>query len=273
MHPLILPALLLTLSAPAATPATTPTPPPDWRPVSYAYTSYRSYRPYRRYRRYRPRHSYRYRSWKNNYLKKGGVTLSFRGGWQDLTHPGGPYQALQGRGSFGYTLGWNFNPFVHWGLSLDASFYGQKNGQLGHLKGIGMMNVTSDLTFRLYRPSDKRYVVPFLQLGLGVAILTGSKPKLETTEGCDGETETTPTYENHTLARGGIFQVGGGVEFFLTRWLSLSARALYRLHAMSGVTCAPGPNAICDDSDRKQYTLHGLVTDASLTIHWMSLFK
>ncbi len=240
---------------------------------SHRYRRSRRYRRQRRYRRSRRRRRSRRSS--KSYLKDGGLTFTLMGGYSDRIRPAGPYEALQRYGLFGYTFGWSFSPYLHLGVSVSADFMGQRDGQLGRVKGLGQLNVTSDLTVRLIAPSDRRYVVPFLQLGLGVTWLSGSVSREETGEGCDGEpetTETTETTDNITLARGGIFQVGGGVEFYLTRWLALGVRALYRLQVMSGLRCAEGPNAICDPAvDPNQQNLHVLSTDAYLTFHFWSL--
>lgn len=227
-----------------------------------------TYRPY--HRSYRRSSTYRKGLYADDYLKKGGGTVTFRGGYHDLTGEPGAFRLLQPWGSFGYGFGWNLSPFVHFGLGVEGLLFGQRDGGLGPVKSIAQINVISDVTFRLIRPSERRYLVPFLQVGLGLAFLTGSVKKTVTTEGCDGIPETTEKSNSVNLARGGLFQVGGGLEIFLTHFVSFSVRALYRAQPMSGLRCLEG--AACDPATgSSQATLHGFVADAALTFHFGSL--
>jgi hypothetical protein len=245
------------------------TPPPAYRaPTPPVY--YRSHRSYRSYRSYRSRPSYRNRTNADNYLKKGGLTFTARGGHHDLIGEPGAFELLEPRGSFGFGYGWNISPFVHFGLGVDGLVYGQEGQRLGPVKGLAQINVISDLTFRLLRPSERHLLVPFLQLGMGLGVLSGTVKKTVTTEGCDGAQETTESSKSTTLARGGIFQIGGGLEIWLTRAVSLDLRALYRVQPMSGLRCLEG--AACDRSTTpSQVTLHGFLADVALTVHFGGL--
>lgn len=226
------------------------------------------YAPTRRYGRssaYRGRD----RLFADNYLKKGGSTFTMRGGYHDLIVAKEGFGAMAPKGSFGYAWGWNINPFVNFGLGVDGFFYGAHRQIHGPVKGVGQINLTMDVIFRLIRPSERRYVVPFIQVGMGLALLSASAKKTEGSVDSEGEPVLTETQKSLLLSRGGLFQVGGGLEIFLTRFLSLSVRAMYRVQPMSGLRCVEG--ASCDPSrGLGQQNLQGFSADAGFTIHFGS---
>ncbi len=217
--------------------------------------------PYRRYyraysrppvRRYRRPRVYRNLS---PYHPKSTPYLGIGGGFLSFIKPTGGYEHLQAVADTGAFFGWNFGGIFALELGLSNTFYRPDKEMLGNVSRVGLVAVTLDTKLRLVKPSPKNWAVPFLQAGLGVYTLAGGVPS-----DCGG-------CKTKTLAHGGGLQVGGGVDFYLNRYVILGARVLYRHLFMSELQGA---------GDRvfrtgKPNRLHAVSGGLTLTTFWSHL--
>jgi len=67
------------------------------------------------------------------------------------------------------------------------------------------------------------------------------------------------------LAQGGGFQLGAGIDIYLTRWLTLGARLLYRGIIMGKIEESCGERCISDDPEDRTF-LHGLSGEINFSI-------
>ena len=239
---------VVVITPPPPPPATKPPPSASCRPATRCkpYRRYRTYRRYRRhrtyrryrthrryrsYRRYRPHRRYRrHRRYRLSrpYHKRGGPYFGYGMGYGGFIRPEGAYRHFDSLVYLTPYFGWSFNPIFALELGYSATLLKEKEHLLGDVKGPGLFNVTLDLKVRFLQPSRRRYVVPYLQAGLGVSFLQGTvKARTE----CEDD-------KGLLMAHGGSVQVGGGLDIYLSRWLVLGARALYRPMFMSGLRWA-----------------------------------
>lgn len=220
-----------------------------------SYRRYRRprYRSYRKYRRYRTgRLPYRYR---RPYHKSGGPYVGYGTGYLGFIRPAGGYQQLDTLVYLTPYVGWNFSPLFGLELGYSGTLLKQQDGVLGDVRGLGLFNVTLDLKVRLIQPTRLRYVVPYLQAGLGISFLQG-------TAKAHSECEDEKTL---TLAHGGMVSVGGGLDIYLTKWMTLGARGLYRPMFMSGLRCGPGE---CTVESSPLQPLHAWSVEFNIAITW-----
>lgn len=225
-------------------------------PVVKRCAPYRRYhrRNYRRYyRRYpRPRRIYRNLS---PYHPKSTPYLGIGGGFLSFIKPSGGFEHLQAVADTSAFLGWNFGGLFALELGLSNTFFRPDKKLLGNVSRVGLVAVTLDTKLRLTRPSPSSWAVPFLQAGLGVYTLAGGFP-----DDC-GKCKT------RTMAHGGGLQVGGGLDFYLNRYVILGARVLYRHLFMSQLLGANGRTFGTDKPTR----LHSVSAGLTLTAFWSHL--
>jgi hypothetical protein len=230
---------------------------PSCRPYKTYYRPH--YRPYYRphyrphYRTYpRPRHLYRNLS---PYHAKSTPYVGLGGGFLSFVKPTGGFEHLRSVADAGAFLGWNFGGFFALELGLANTFFRPDKERLGDVSRVGLLAVTLDTRVRLLRPSPRSWAVPFLQAGLGVYTLAGGFP-----DAC-GNCKT------RTMAHGGGLQAGGGVDFYLNRYVILGARVLYRHLLMSQLQAADGRVF----GARRPTRLHGVSAGLTLTAFWSHL--
>ncbi len=234
----------------------------------YRYRSYRRYRyrPHRRYRRHRQHRRYRrYRHHRRRtttllyryrpYHKKGGPYVGMGTGYLGLIRPSGGFEQLQPLVYLTPYLGYNFSPIFGLELGYNGTILKDRDGTLGNIQRPGLFNVTLDLKFRFIQPTQRRYVVPYLQAGLGLSFMQGTIRQSE----CDKR-------KTFNMAHGGTVSVGGGLDIYLTKWMTLGARALYRPLFMSGLRCGPGADARCGVNSPPFQTLHAWSAEFNLAI-------
>lgn len=216
----------------------------------------RVYRRYRRYRRYRTgRLPYRYR---RPYHRRGGPYFGYGVGYLGLIRPTGAYQHLDSMVYLTPYIGWNFSPIFGLELGYNGTILKERDGRLGNVKSPGLFNVTLDLKVRLLQPSRLRYVVPYLQAGLGISFMAGTV-KAESV--CDDD-------KNLNMAHGGTISVGGGLDIYLTKWMTIGARALYRPLFMSAMRCGPGADALCGTYSQPFQRLHAWSAEFNIAFTW-----
>jgi len=228
-------------------------------PVVKRCPPYRRYvRPYRRYHRLRysryprPRRIYRNLS---PYHPKSTPYLGLGGGFLSFVKPTGGFEHLQAVADTSAYVGWNFGGLFALELGLANTFYRPDQTMLGNVSRVGLVAITLDTKVRLVRPSPRTWAVPFLQAGLGVYTLVGGFP-----DGC-GKCKT------RTMAHGGGLQAGGGLDFYLNRYVILGARVLYRHLFMSQVLGTDGRIFGTDKPTR----LHAVSAGLTLTAFWSHL--
>jgi hypothetical protein len=168
----------------------------------------------------------------------------------------GAYQYLQEGGHIGTHFGWAFREVLSLELGFSGGMLREKEGYLGGVKSPSLLGLTLDFRFRFAEPDEGAKVVPYLQSGLGVYFLQG-RLKNE----C-GEYE-----EESTMAFGGGFQLGGGVDIYLNRFLTLGLRVMYRPLLMSNIECGPGSEAVCAAQDPQgRNAIHAISTGLTLTL-------
>jgi len=209
----------------------------------YRYTYRRYPRPNRLYRNLAPYHPKT-----TPYLGIGGGFLSF-------IKPTGGFEHLRAVADTGAFVGWNFGGLFALELGLANTFFRPDQQALGNLSRVGLVAVTLDTKLRLVKPSPRNWAVPFVQAGLGVYTLAGAIPN-----DC-GRCKT------KTLAHGGGLQAGGGLDFYLNRYVILGTRVLYRHLFMSELRGANGRVFGTSKPNR----LHGVSAGLTLSIFWSHL--
>ena len=214
---------------------------------------YRRYKYRRYYRRYpRPRRIYRNLS---PYHPKTTPYLGIGGGFLSFIKPTGGFEHLRAVADTSAHLGWNFGGLFALELGLANTFFRPNTQVLGDVSRVGLVAVTLDAKLRLTRPSPRNWAVPFLQAGLGLYTLAGGFP-----DDC-GKCKT------KTMSHGGGLQAGGGVDFYLNRYVILGARVLYRHLFMSELQGANGRVFRTAKPNR----LHGVSAGLTFTAFWSHL--
>lgn len=213
----------------------------------------KTYRPYRRYRRYRTtRLPYDYRK---PYHRRGGLYLGLGTGYLGFIRPTGAFKHMDSMVYFTPYFGWNFNPIIALELGYNGTFLKERGDHLGDIKNPALFNVSLDLKVRLLQPSRHRYVVPYLQAGLGISFLTGTV-KAQSECGKDKDIK---------MAHGGTISVGGGLDIYLKKWVTIGFRGLYRPLFLSGTRCGPGASARCGVESQPFQTQHAWSAELNFT--------
>jgi hypothetical protein len=217
------------------------------------YRPYRRYRRTRRYRRYRTgRLPYRYRK---PYHRKGGLYFGIGTGYLGFIRPTGAFKHMDSQVYFTPYFGWNFNPIIALELGYNGTILKERGDRLGNIKSPGLFNVSLDLKVRLLKPSRLRYVVPYLQAGLGISFMTGT---VKADSECDKD-------KSIKMAHGGTISVGGGLDIYLKKWVTIGLRGLYRPLFLSGTRCGPGASARCGVSSQPFQTQHAWSAELNFT--------
>lgn len=220
---------------PCAQPYAQPYPQPYPQPYAQPYPQPYYPPPYRRPVRYYPAPSWNL----GPYVGIGGGGFGVLGGR-------GPYEYLRSGGFGSLYLGLNF---AHrW--ALEFAFLGSVHDEEFSYEpqSLMMWGLTLDLRFNLVRPSWHHRFVPYLQAGLGAYGLVSDN------------------YEgSQSLAEGGGFQLGGGLDIYLARWLTFGVRVLYRGIIMGKVSDSCGDRCISPDAADNTY-IHGLTGELNMSI-------
>jgi hypothetical protein len=184
-----------------------------------------------------------------------GPYVGIGGGGFGIMSAKGPYEYLSSGGFGNLYVGMNFTPR----FALELAFIGSAHNEefdayyyadyVGDPNSLMMWGVTLDAKFNLVRPAWHRRFVPYLQAGLGAYGLFS-----------DSYVGT------QDLAQGGGFQVGGGLDIYVTRWLTLGARLLYRGIVMGELkdTCDGGQCISRSEQDRTY--INGLTGELNIAI-------
>ena len=211
------------------------------------------------YRRYRNRRCRCRRRRRRRHTKlKGGPTFGMGVGSLAILKSKGPYQHLAPGVYISTFFGYDFSHVLSIELGFNGSVHKEQGDALGGVKEPSLVGLALDFKFRLAEPGRGAKIVPFLQAGMGMFFLQGMASNAQ------GEYEDT----KKTLAHGGAFQLGGGLDFYLNRYLSLGLRVLYRPFFMSGMRCGQGPAAVCAAQDpESRPIMHTLSAELNLTLH------
>ena len=116
-------------------------------------------------------------------------------------------------GLVAFSVFWRVNPYFAWGGGIEVAGFGYEPPARMQYENAGAAAVWLGLKGRVYF-LDEGSIDPFLELGLGMAAL-----------GTSADDPAGDTYEQ--TGAGGSAQIGGGVDFFLSRSLRLGPRLLY----------------------------------------------
>lgn len=119
--------------------------------------------------------------------------------------------------------------------------------------------MTLDLKVRLHQPSRLRYVVPYLQAGPGISFMQGA---VKAQSECDDD-------KNFNMTHGGTISVGGGLDIYLAKWITIGAHALYRPLFLSSLRCGPGAGARCGVESQPFRTQHAWGAEFNIAFHWL----
>lgn len=158
----------------------------------------------------------------------------------------GPYEYISNGGFGNIYIGMNFLRR----FALELGFLGSVHNEewTYEPQALMMWAVTLDAKFNLVRPSWNRRFVPFLQAGLGAYGLVSDH-----------------YYGSSDVAQGGGFQVGGGIDIYLARWLTLGGRLLYRGIVMGQIKDSCGERCISSNEADQTY-INGLTGEINMSI-------
>jgi len=188
-----------------------------------------------------PRWGYRHRT----HAYFGGQLMGFIVAAQISDYTDGYLGHGGGGGLFG---GIRLNPFVslegNWMMTFhDETFQTSRGETVVDLDSIYLMTFTLDAKFHI---PTRGPIEPYFQAGVGFAYAGVTYP-----EGVNGDS---------VFAEGPVFNLGGGLDFWLGPWFSLGGRLLYR-----GIYFAePNANGIAEYSNY----INGLSVDVNATIHF-----
>ncbi len=117
-----------------------------------------------------------------------------------------------------------------------------------------MWGVTLDAKLNLTRPGWRRRLVPYLQGGIGAYGLVGDYY------------DDLGYVGSKALATGVGVQLGGGLDLYLTRWLVLGVRVLYRGIAMGKVKCGNSGDRCVSRDEADRTMIHGLTGELNMSI-------
>lgn len=171
----------------------------------------------------------------------------------------GPFQYIS-PGAFGNVyIGMNFSPR----FALELGFLGSAHQEQFAVydatysnyeqNSLLLWGVTLDAKLNLIRPSWRSRFVPYLQAGVGAY-------------GLVGERMDEWGYEQAELATGAGLQLGGGIDIYLTRWLTLGARVLYRGIYLGKLQCSDTGERCVSRDDADKTWLNGLTGELNLAI-------
>ncbi len=202
------------------------------------------YRPAPRYHRQR-------RFW-----RQGGVYTGAGFGAFGIIGAAGPYDNISAGGFANVWVGLNFSRRFALELGIIGSFHsdqysGYDDTYYGDYEDGGLMlwGVTLDAKLNMVNPGWHRRFVPYFQAGVGAYGLVSDS-----------------YYGSQSLANGAGVQLGGGLDIYLTRWLVLGGRVLYRGIALGDMNCG-GTTDSCTSSEGDSSTiLHGVTAEFNMAI-------
>ena len=118
----------------------------------------------------------------------------------------------------------------------------------GDPNALFLWGVTLDAKLNLLRPSWRHRLVPYLQVGGGAYGLYSDA-----------------YWGTSDLAKGGGFQAGVGLDLYLTRWLSLGARMLYRGIVMGKLNTTCDGECVSPNEEDRTY-INGLTGEVNMAI-------
>jgi opacity protein-like surface antigen len=139
-------------------------------------------------------------------------------------------------------------------LALELGFLGsvhQERFSYDVPSSLMMWGLTLDVRYNLIRPAWRSRFIPYLQAGVGVYGLVGDSY------------DEYGSGSSTSLATGGGFQLGGGVDLFVSRWLTVGARVLYRGIVLGQMRCSDG--CLSNDPADRSY-LHAITGELNAAI-------
>jgi hypothetical protein len=175
-----------------------------------------------------------------------GPYVGVGGGGFGVLGASGPFEYLGSGGFANIYVGMNFSRR----FALELGFLGSIHDEEFSYEPQSLMlwGVTLDLRYNLVSPSWTRRFVPYLQAGVGAYGLVSDNYS-----------------GSQSLAQGGGFQAGGGLDIYLARWLTVGVRLLYRGIIMGRVDDSCGDRCISQD-DADQTYIHGLTGEFNMNI-------
>lgn len=216
---------------PCAQPYAQPYPQPYAQPYPQPYYP----PPYHRPLRYHPASSWNL-----------GPYVGVGGGGFAVLGAKGPFEYLSSGGFASVYIGMNFARR----FALELGFLGSVHNEEWSYEPQSLMlwGVTLDARYNLVSPSWHRRFVPYLQAGVGAYGLVSDNYS-----------------GSQTLAQGGGFQLGGGLDIYLARWMTFGARLLYRGVIMGKVNDTCGDRCISTNEADKTY-INGLTAELNMSI-------
>lgn len=185
------------------------------------------------------------RPWRSRFWRLGPY-IGLGGGGFGVTGAKGPYGSISSGGFGNLYVGMNFTRR----FALELGFIGSAHNErfTGDPNALFLWGVTLDAKFNLVRPSWRHRLVPYLQVGGGAYGLYSDS-----------------YWGTSDLARGGGFQAGAGLDLYLTRWLTLGARLLYRGIVMGKLNTTCDGECISRDEADRTY-LNGVTGEVNMAI-------
>lgn len=240
---------------PAPPPATPHSPPPAATPqpnrCGVSQPAPGCHQPPPRY--YRPVPRYRPRR-----FRRLGLYIGGSGGGLAFMGAKGPYEHISAGGYGSAWVGMNFGRRFALELGFIGSMHQEQFSEFDSTywseNELFLWGVTLDAKFNLVRPGWRRRFVPYLQAGVGAYGLVGDYYE-------DGY-----YMGSQALANGGGVQFGGGIDIYLTRWLVLGARVLYRGIILGRLKCDSGGDRCMSNEEDDRTVLHGLSGEINMSI-------
>jgi hypothetical protein len=187
-----------------------------------------------------------------------GLYLGAGGGGFGILGAKGPYEHISAGGMANLWVGL----YLSRRFALELGFMGsihqeqftEYDGTYWGENEMMLWGVTLDAKFNLVTPGWRRRFVPYLQAGVGAYGLVGD------------------TYDEYgyvgsqSLATGAGVQLGGGLDIYLTRWLVLGGRLLYRGIVLGKMNCGDTTDRCTADAEDSSTVLHGLTGEINMSI-------
>lgn len=186
--------------------------------------------------------------------RKKHLSIDLSVGSLDFLKARGAYKHLAPGMMLSQHYGFELNPFVSLEPGYLLAFPKEKGNELGNVKNLFVLGFVMDLKVKMTDPDKAPWIVPYAQLGIGAYVFRGVTPL--------GKYSID---KSETLAKGGGFRTGGGVDMYLKRYLSLGLRVLYQGMVLSRFKCnLCGDPAFVQDKSSFQ---HGITAEAVLAFH------
>ncbi len=187
-----------------------------------------------------------------------GLYLGAGGGGFGIIGAKGPYEHISAGGMANMWVGLNFTRRFALELGFMGSIHNEQfteyDGTYWNENEMMLWGVTLDAKFNMVAPGWRRRFVPYLQAGIGAYGLLGD------------------SYDEYgyvgtqTLASGAGVQLGGGLDIYLTRWLVLGGRLLYRGIVLGKMDCGNTTDRCTADAEDSSTVLHGLTAEINMSI-------